>query len=212
MRSVNSKTLLTAAVLDVLKMNCNRDLGDLYFNELGELKLVNTDHIFGFAASGKRCLTNSIFIPQSQNFKIASYGLAYVTGMNPNPRKSPHLAQLLDYRCHIGEGRTSLGTSYPSEIESFLDWVSNIYSLHTSSPQSKFGKLRMRNAERLEMRAREMLSRGFEWTILHGGQIDGKHNIEDAKTSNRADNDEDDILPALCCEIEVASDGKLTCA
>ena len=205
-RQISSKSLLAAAVLDVLTLNCNRDLDDVFFDESGNFELVNNDHVFGSTADGKRCLTNSIFIPYSRNFKVAAHGLAYASGIASTPRQAPHLAQLLDYRCHVGEGRTSLGTEYPKDIKSFLEGVAKIQTPVLGGSQAGSSMMAQNIAtKRLVTRANDMLMKGFEWTILHA---------ESAATgpAGMPQSNSDVGLPDMCCSMKIMSNGNVHCA
>jgi uncharacterized membrane protein YgcG len=181
---MDSEYLLTAAVLDVLLLNCNRGLDDITVEKEGSsdgavsFQLHNNMHLFGTTAGGRRCLTNSIFIPTSQSFKIATLGLQFVSDTSPlRPKSDPHPAQMLDYRCHIPVSATpsnssdvvatgeQLGTNYPTGIAALLSWVRQS---SVEAVADAYGIEDVEVARRLRRRAKDMLRRGFEWTILHG--------------------------------------------
>eukprot|EP00873_Tetraselmis_striata_P015790 jgi/Tetstr1/436054/TSEL_024932.t1 len=191
LKRVSSEVVITAAVLDVLLMNCNRGLEDVWVDaEMnGRVQLHNHEHVLGTTAMGKRCVSNSIFIPTSQNFRIATLGLPYVSGINPNATSSVHPAQLLDYRCHLpGASKSTasagkLGTNYPDGIARHLAWLARVplddlvtrYGLSDSPEITRW----------LQKRAKDMLRHGFEWTIIHGdrnvpvGAMNDQHPFEE---------------------------------
>lgn len=169
------------------------------------MTIVNHENILGVTVNGQRCVTNSIFIPTSQNFKIATLGLAYIAGLKENPKPERVVAQLLDYRCHLPTPlMTELGTDYPDEVRRYLQWLAiedpkNVASLYNLATQ--------KHAEMLIIRADDMLKRGFEWTISNGDRVlPSNHNTYGKKSRYNSS------WPDVCCNMVADDDtGELAC-
>lgn len=165
---LNSTQVVMAAIFDLLFSQCDRHGQNLYLKPDGSLVLIDNDQSYG--ASWRPCGVDSLFLPGTQKYEIERLGFSYVMKKPeyaPPQAPSKHLdpLQLLDYRCHLPEGRTSLGTAYPKQVTRCLKRLSK---MPPEKIASKYGYPHPRMAAAVHQRAKDMLQKGFEWTLQNG--------------------------------------------
>jgi hypothetical protein len=112
-----------------------------------------------------RCGVDSIFLPGTLKNEIVRFGGNIVgkqAGARARASANPML--LLDYRCYVEGGKIGTAHYHPALTQCLKD-------LSASTPDgimARYGFPVKREAEMLYSRAKDMLEKGFEWTLQHG--------------------------------------------
>ncbi|KAF5831251.1 hypothetical protein DUNSADRAFT_13380 [Dunaliella salina] len=86
-----------------------------------------------------------------------------------NPPKTwmhdQHILSLFDYRCHTGNRNGTIGFDFPPAMRQCMHHLS---SMDPPQITSFYGFPNDRLAEAFRNRSVDFLTKGFEWTLLHG--------------------------------------------
>eukprot|EP00798_Chlamydomonas_sp_ICE-L_P018764 gene18764-25296_t len=166
MSRVDGDEVKRGAIHDLLFSQCDRHQQNLLFQESGKMTLIDNDQVYGTA--WRRCGVDSILIPTTQKFQINHLQWAFVMKNPPldppqDYEKSTNPLQLLDYRCHVKDGK--IGTDFQPKIQACLTKISG---MSTEKVMSEYGYPHILLADAIRNRSRDMLSHGYEWTLYHG--------------------------------------------
>jgi len=185
-QKVQGSNYLDAAIWDLLVGNCDRHGANIFIDDHGKLTLIDHD----MALTGK-CISNSLFLPSTYFANKLTLG-----GSGPfgHTKGKLSVVDVMDYRCHTKKG--ALDTDYPRHFQKCLKQLSKSslaeITSHYNFPVPKHAYL-------LKMRAEQMLTWGFEWTLFESGHIMGE------KCPKRFP------MRKPCCSLEVSEDGHLEC-
>jgi hypothetical protein len=105
MEAVPHEAVRDAAIYDLLFMQGDRHAENVFLDDDGNMKLIDSRD----AALGEE--SNSCFLPGSFYFERARVGVEHISN-KARPQVTHHWPQLLlDYRCHVPGG--AIGTNYP---------------------------------------------------------------------------------------------------
>ncbi|KAG1655370.1 hypothetical protein FOA52_012097 [Chlamydomonas sp. UWO 241] len=190
-----SKTqVVRAAIFDLLTSQCDRHSGNIFINDDGNMQLIDKDVALGYRRR-KTCGVDSVFVPTTELYQETLLGTEFVdreieiAEAKTNP-VDPLV--LLDYRCWVDGGK--IGKSYPPQVHQCL---SSIASHSVADNQEHFGFPDPRPAWSLTMRARAMLTDGFESAYL----ICEPSNLPHKRHA----------LQPPCCHLALDADGKFEC-
>mmetsp|Transcript_3357 Transcript_3357/g.7341 ORF Transcript_3357/g.7341 Transcript_3357/m.7341 type:complete len:538 (+) Transcript_3357:145-1758(+) len=157
---LNKTRVVRAAMYDLLTSQCDRHAQNVFINEHGNIRLI--DNLQALKFNWFLCSADSIFLPGTQKNEVVRFGGDQVSKKHKaRTRRSINPMLLLDYRCYAKE----IGTSYPAQMQQCLKKLSGM-----SAPEvmKAYDFPLQRNAEVLLARAKDMLEKGFEWTLKHG--------------------------------------------
>ncbi|GAX73008.1 hypothetical protein CEUSTIGMA_g460.t1 [Chlamydomonas eustigma] len=159
---LNKTRVIRSAMLDLLTSQCDRHAQNVFINENGNIQLI--DNLQAMKFNWLKCGSDSIFLPGTQKYTIASFGGNIVwKKIGSKPKRTVNPMVLLDYRCYANGGK--IGTDYPLDLAKCLTKLS---SLTVQEIMEQYGFPMQRHAEVLSVRAKDMLSKGFEWSLKHG--------------------------------------------
>ncbi|GMH45815.1 hypothetical protein BSKO_13778 [Bryopsis sp. KO-2023] len=160
-KKINKTEVILASIFDLLVCQTDRHDENLFIDESGHLTLIDNDEAFG---RGWRSVgVDSLFLPTTQYYMSSHVGMNYLRKKHDSPRKYPEPSILLDYRCSAPGGK--IGFDYPPQVEKCLR------KFATMSPEElkeNYSLLGMIDAEMLFNRTRDLLRKGFEWTLEYG--------------------------------------------
>jgi len=164
---VNHTELRLAAIFDVLFSQCDRHQQNIFLTESGQLRLIDNDQVY--ATAWRKCGFDSMILPTTQKFMINHLGFFYVLKyphQDPPKTWSTNLnpLALLDYRCHSGNNGT-IGKDFPRQLRTCMRRLGNMTA---EQVHWEYGYPNLRMADAVRNRSRDMLSKGFEWTLLYG--------------------------------------------
>ncbi|KAG1662705.1 hypothetical protein FOA52_014570 [Chlamydomonas sp. UWO 241] len=164
---LNKTQVVRAAIFDLLTSQCDRHAQNIFINEAGQLMLI--DNEAALQSNWKNCGFNSILVPTTQKQEIARLSNEFVNKLvAPDAVASKGHADpqvLLDYRCYLGGGREAMGTEYPPQIDQCLR---KIAGMSIEEAKVHYGFLEELPAQNLVSRAKDMVTKGFEWSYKYG--------------------------------------------
>eukprot|EP00798_Chlamydomonas_sp_ICE-L_P002978 gene2978-12987_t len=156
---LNKTRVVEVALMDLLTSQCDKHSQNVFINEHGNIKAMHF--------SWTQCGADSLFLPGTGKNEVVRFGNGQVhkeAKANINAfkeRLSPMV--LLDYRCYVDGGK--IGNNYPPRLTKCLTKLANM-SAEEVTQEYKFPMLR--NGQALVSRAKDMLHKGFEWTLKFG--------------------------------------------
>eukprot|EP00798_Chlamydomonas_sp_ICE-L_P026263 gene26263-17365_t len=162
---LNKTRVVEVALMDLLTSQCDRHSQNVFINEHGNIKVI--DNLQAMHFTGTQCGVDSLFLPGTSKNEIVRFGNGQVH-KEPKANVSAFRGRLdpmvlLDYRCYVDGGE--IGNNYPPRLNKCLTKLANM-SAEEVTQEYKFPMLR--NGQALVSRARDMLDRGFEWTLKFG--------------------------------------------
>lgn len=88
-----------AAIFDLLTSQCDRNPGNVFVDEDGQIYLIdNSNGLFNGRTCSRKCRFNSVFLPTTAENTYALFGKIYTkTGWNVT-RHTPTPEAMMDYR------------------------------------------------------------------------------------------------------------------
>mmetsp|Transcript_1853 Transcript_1853/g.4223 ORF Transcript_1853/g.4223 Transcript_1853/m.4223 type:complete len:401 (+) Transcript_1853:450-1652(+) len=165
---LNHTEVKLAALFDLFTSQCDRHQQNYFLNEHGKLWAIDNDQVYSTA--WRHCGFDSLVLPTTQKFMINHLGWGYVMKFPfENPPKTwmhdQHLLSLFDYRCHTGNRNGTIGFNFPPAMRQCMQRLS---SLDPPQITNLYGFPDVRLAEAFRNRSVDFLTKGFEWTLLHG--------------------------------------------
>lgn len=173
LRRLDSRSLVRAAIFDLLFASGDRHLEHVLMREDGGMTLIDNAHTILTSRRNTRHTPNSLFIPGHNFFARNRVGFPFLhccstRGACPRPRSTcpgKHTlywpALMLDYRCHAPGGR--LGHALPPRTTACLAQLAAAGPANVSATLGV--PAHSRKLRRLLARARRLLERGFEGVL-----------------------------------------------
>ncbi|MEW5300995.1 MAG: hypothetical protein WDW36_003881 [Sanguina aurantia] len=163
---VNHTAIKLGAIFDLLFSQCDRHQQNIFIRDDGNLQFIDNDQVFKTA--WRACGIDSMIVPTTQKFMINHLGFFYVlkypTDSPPDTwNKVVNPLLLLDYRCHVEGGE--IQKNFPPALARCM---SRLAAMAPLAIQDEFGYPALDMAEAVRNRSRDLLGRGYEWTLLHG--------------------------------------------
>ncbi|EFJ49782.1 hypothetical protein VOLCADRAFT_104229 [Volvox carteri f. nagariensis] len=165
-KRINHHELVQGAIFDLLFSQCDRHQQNIFLTETGKFWLIDNDQVY--ATAWRKCGIDSLLVPTTQKFMINHLGFFYVLKYpQKNPPRGPAKflspLLLLDYRCHVPGG--AIAKNFTPELNECL---SHISSLSPEVIQEQYGYPVLRMADAVRNRSIDLLTHGYEWTLLYG--------------------------------------------
>ncbi|KAJ9522716.1 hypothetical protein QJQ45_019883, partial [Haematococcus lacustris] len=163
---LNHTEVKMAALFDLLFSQCDRHQQNIFLTEKGKLWVIDNDQVH--TTAWRRCGIDSMLLPTTQKFMINHLGFFYVLKypQKDPPQtwtKNPNPLVLLDYRCHVDGG--AIGKRFFPKLEQCMR---HIGSMQAAEIQALYGYPNIRMSDAIRNRSTDMLSKGYEWTLLYG--------------------------------------------
>ncbi|KAL6763593.1 hypothetical protein V8C86DRAFT_2491886 [Haematococcus lacustris] len=163
---LNHTEVKMAALFDLLFSQCDRHQQNIFLTEKGKLWVIDNDQVH--TTAWRRCGIDSMLLPTTQKFMINHLGFFYVLKypQKDPPQtwtKNPNPLVLLDYRCHVEGG--AIGKRFFPKLEQCMR---HIGSMQAAEIQALYGYPNIRMSDAIRNRSTDMLSKGYEWTLLYG--------------------------------------------
>lgn len=152
---------MEAAIFDLLIRQRDRNAGNVFVSEAGNLKLIDNGGISSYTL-------NSVFLPSTSFHAKMILGNNFMkTGLIEYRNKYPAPGARLDYRCH---SKGLIGKNYPSNLRECMEYV-NAVPIQTLSRELGLDTEWMLIT--LKDSAQMLLDKGFEWTVVNtaGGRF-----------------------------------------
>ncbi|GMH43570.1 hypothetical protein BSKO_11492 [Bryopsis sp. KO-2023] len=162
---INSEQVVSAAIFDLLTLQCDRHTNNIFMDEAGNLTLIDNGDALGNRGNCQNGVSlSSIFIPGTPQYAHKTYGKPFLdTGLPFLKMWHPLPHIMLDYRCHADGGQ--IGRSYPPQVNQCLQKFSQMDKLEL---QRYLDIPDLSMAATLKRRSTDMLEQGFEWTLKNG--------------------------------------------
>lgn len=157
--------VVEAAIFDLLVRQRDRNAGNVFLSENGNLMLIDN----GGISSNHM---NSVFLPSTSFHAKMILGNNFMkTGYIEYRNKHPHPGARIDYRCH---SKGPIGRNYPPALRKCMEYI-EAAPLQTLS--SDLGLQTEWMLKTLKYSAKIMLENGFEWTLVN--TAGGRFTIQD---------------------------------
>jgi len=165
--SVNSTSVILAAIYDLLLTSEDRHNDNVLIDSYGHMSLIDNDKILNL----EHGIPKSIFFPTSIYMWYNLVGRGFVNSYGKDDHLSkPSYNLMLDYRCHVKSvnGREdesfTLGTNYPRQVKQCL---ARMDSMSQSELLAEYSLPDAEAALMLKQRVSDMLHLGFEAALDH---------------------------------------------
>lgn len=106
---------MEAAVFDLLTMQRDRSIGNIFLQESGNIMLIDNNQVLGSSL-------DSLFLPFTRRHTMAQVGRKFFASQSPNDLlEYPLVEARLDYRCHANG---PIGKNYPVHLHQCLESIS----------------------------------------------------------------------------------------
>jgi len=176
---LNRTAVAAAALWDVLTAQCDRHAENVFIDDAGDIQVIDNDKALGVIA---KCGYDSMFVPGTRYHSIMRVGF---WGQHADKYRSYRKVAefchgpidprvVMDYRCAV-DGSASdggvMGTAYPPSMERCMRRIAGM-----SGPEEVMDAYGLSNPLRasiLHNRSKDLIERGFEWTLEHGLPTNG---------------------------------------
>lgn len=171
---LNKTRVIRGAIFDLLTSQCDRHAQNIFISESGQLTLI--DNEAALQNNWKNCGFDSILIPTTQKSEIVRTSNEFVnklvTPADARGKGNTDPQLLFDYRCYLPEDyKGVLGTNYPPEI---FKCLTKMGGMTPSEAQKHYGFVEEMVAANLVTRAKDMVTRGFEYAYMFGSPRNSK--------------------------------------